>query len=273
MRSLKLVVLCSFVSISLAFYLSRSPLTHVQGRVTGGQLSAPTGTIASDGAYSNKVGLHWDTIRDATSYRIFRNTINDPSTATDVGTTPANFYFDTSAVAGQNYYYWIRAENVGNVSSLGTPDQGSRAVGNIIQDPFPPLEPPTPPAGNEMTAAKAYLGKTLFWDEQLSSTKTVACGTCHRPNMGGSDPRTVIGSQHSRNPGFDNIFNTADDVFASPGVPQNNLDGTYTLNANYGYNEQVTGRKAPSYLNSGYSLNGLFWDGRASDVFHDQLHR
>ncbi|MFN8000707.1 MAG: cytochrome c peroxidase [Acidobacteriota bacterium] len=38
---------------------------------------------------------------------------------------------------------------------------------------------PTAPTGNTITAAKAALGKVLFWDEQLSSTRTVACGTCH----------------------------------------------------------------------------------------------
>ena len=37
----------------------------------------------------------------------------------------------------------------------------------------PPLQAPPAPAGNPLTAAKANLGKTLFWDEQLSSTRTV----------------------------------------------------------------------------------------------------
>src|SRR5436189_4803520 len=32
------------------------------------------------------------------------------------------------------------------------------------------------------------------------------------------------------------------------------------------------GRKAPSYLNASYSApNGIFWDGRALDAFHDPL--
>ena len=36
-------------------------------------------------------------------------------------------------------------------------------------------------------------------------------------------------------------------------------------------NLQVTNRKSPSYLNAGYSDLGLFWDGRATDVFRDPL--
>jgi cytochrome c peroxidase len=192
----------------------------------------------------------WNTVRGANLYRIFRSTASDPSSAVAVGATAANYFFDTTAVPSQTYFYWVRAENSASSSGLSNDDQGLRAVGNFQSQIFSPLSPPPAPAGNPVTAAKASLGKTLFWDEQLSSTLTVSCGTCHRPATGGSDPRTVVGSARSRNPGFDNQFNTPDDVFGSPGVPQNNLDGTYSLNPNFGFDEQVTPRKAPSYLNA-----------------------
>ena len=42
-------------------------------------------------------------------------------------------------------------------------------------------------AENPFSPEKALLGKALFWDEQLSSDNTMACGTCHRPAAGGSD--------------------------------------------------------------------------------------
>ncbi|MCA8963956.1 MAG: cytochrome-c peroxidase, partial [Planctomycetes bacterium] len=42
--------------------------------------------------------------------------------------------------------------------------------------------PPVPvPSQNPMTPAKVVLGKILFWDEQLSSDDSIACGTCHVP--------------------------------------------------------------------------------------------
>lgn len=236
-----------------------------------GTLNAPTGVSASDNDYSTKVGINWDTIRGATGYRIFRNTTNNSGTAIDVGTTQANYFFDSTAMQGQTYFYWVRAENGPTVSGFSSPDQGVRANGVVKGSVFAPLEPPPAPAGNPVTAAKAYLGKALFWDEQMSSTRTVSCGTCHRPAAGGSDPRTVVGSNRSRNPGPDGFFETLDDVFGSPGVPQNNLDGTYSQHPQFGMREQVTGRKSPSYLNAGYSPQGLFWDGRALDVFRDPL--
>ena len=271
MHRVKFAVLAVFVCFALAVVLSRSGVTHVFGERLSPAIAAPTGVTASDSEYVTKVGVRWDTIRDATLYRIFRNTVNNSATATDIGTTPANYFFDPTAAAAQTYFYWVRAESGAVLSLLGTPDQGTRASGTVIPGPFEPLEPPTAPVDNAVTASKAYLGKALFWDEQMSSTKTVSCGTCHRPSAGGSDPRTVIGNARSQNPGYDNVFNTADDVFGSPGVPQNNPNGAYTRNPIFGFSEQVTGRKSPSYLNAGYSRTGLFWDGRAEDTYRDQL--
>ena len=271
MNRVKLIVLFAFAGFGLAFYLVQPSAGTVSGRVLADAISSPTTVDASDNAYVQKVQIRWDTVRGATLYRIFRNTTNNPGGAVDVGTTAANYIFDTPPAAETPYYYWVRAENGGTVSELSLPDQGMRANGSIQPGPFEMLDPPNEPTGNPVTAAKAYLGKALFWDEQLSSTKTVSCGTCHRPSSGGSDPRTLIGDRPSTNPGPDNNFNTGDDISGSPGVPQNNLDGTYTSIALYGLTPQVTGRKSPSYLNAGYTRQGIFWDGRAGDIFRDQL--
>lgn len=272
MHRLKLLVICVFVVFGFVFLLSQAFSGKVAGKTLDADLAAPTGFTATDRAYANKVGLHWDTIRGATLYRIFRNTTNDLGSAVDVGATQANFFFDASAVPEQTYFYWVRSENSSDLSTFSAPDQGTRAApGTRPPGALPPFEPPTAPVGNPVTAAKAYLGKTLFWDEQLSSTKTVSCGTCHRPAHGGSDPRTIVNDDRARNPGFDGIFATADDVFGSPGVPQNYQSGAYGWNSVYGMNTQVTGRKSPTYLNAGYFDNGIFWDGRAADIFRDPL--
>ena len=270
MNRIKLFAVLIFSLFAITFYGYRSVTPTVIGQSEGVALSAPTGVIASDNQYSNKVGLSWDTVRGATLYRIFRNTTNNSTTATDVGTTAANFFFDPSAVTAQNYFYWVRAENSGTNSSLSVPDQGVRANGFIQPLPFPPLNPPPAPVGNEITATKIYLGKTLFWDEQLSSTRTVACGTCHIITTGGSDPRAISNPALSTNPGPDNTFNTADDIIGSAGVPLNNADGTYSLSPQFGFNLQTTNRKSPSFLNAGYSPL-LFWDGRALGELRDPI--
>ena len=84
--------------------------------------------------------------------------------------------------------------------------------------PLTPLPPPPVPPGNPITPAKVNLGKTLFWDEQLSSSRTMACGTCHRAETGGSDPRSRVGAGGATNAGPDGVLGTADDITGSPGV-------------------------------------------------------
>ncbi|MDO8348595.1 MAG: cytochrome c peroxidase, partial [Planctomycetota bacterium] len=118
--------------------------------------------------------------------------------------------------------------------------------------------PPTP-AGNPVTTPKALLGMALFWEEQLSSSNTTACGTCHIFSNGGVDPRAA-----SRlHPGADGLFGTPDDVHGAGGVPASSASGHYTATNAFGVGPQVTSRKAPSVINASY-LTNLFYDGRAS---------
>lgn len=142
------------------------------------------------------------------------------------------------------------------------------------QNPPPPLAdpllPPTDPLGNESSFDKIMLGKVLYWDEQLSSTKTIACASCHIMSSGGTDPRSSINNPDAQNPGFDGVYNTEDDITGSPGVAQTDSNGDYQHNPLFGYFSQVTGRKAPSVINSGYA-SSLFWDGRAGDQLIDPI--
>ncbi|RKY18376.1 MAG: hypothetical protein DRQ55_13485 [Planctomycetota bacterium] len=134
--------------------------------------------------------------------------------------------------------------------------------------PPQPLQPPAVPAANPSTPARVALGQTLFWDEQLSSTRSTACGTCHIPGAGSSDPRTLIGAAASTHPGADGVLGTPDDVAGSPGVPLSLADGAYIPAEDFGLEPQVTGRKAPPAINAAY-MPTLFWDGRAGGAFND----
>ena len=265
MRKLKLFVCGAFIAGFVGISLYSSERTIGQS----GTLSAPTGVIASDLKYNNKVRVEWDTIRDATSYRVFRGTTSNPAAAIEIGTTAANTFLDSTAPAGQPFFYWVRAENASVVSLLSNGDQGTRAIATQ-QGPVAPLEAPPVPPANPITASKVYLGKALFWDEQMSSTKTVSCGTCHQAAGGGDDLRAKTTAAISTNPGLDQFFGNADDIIASRGIPATNADGTYSFSPLYGLKEQVTGRSSMSYLNAGYSPV-LFWDGRALSTFRDPL--
>ena len=235
-------------------------------------LPTPTGLDASDGAYTLKVGLAWEHVQGARSYRIYRGTADDPGQASAIGETPSILYEDRTATMGQPYFYWVQALAGESVSRLSEPDPGFVAVGKTgAFGPIGPQRPPLEPPENPVTGAKIYLGKALFWDEQLSSTRTVACGTCHRPRRGGSDPRAMVGSDRSRNAGPDEIPGTEDDIFGSPGVPLNRADGTYQWSEHFGFREQVTGRKAQTVFEAAFTDLGLLWDGRAENTFVDPV--
>jgi len=123
--------------------------------------------------------------------------------------------------------------------------------------------PPVPvPAENPLTEGKRVLGKMLFWDEQLSSDGSIACGTCHRPAQGGADPRA------GRNPGVDK--GTIDDVLGSPGIVSLDRDGHPQPHPQFGNGPQVTPRAAPSNFGALWA-NELFWDGRAGPRVIDPL--
>lgn len=265
MRRLKLF-LCVFVFLPvLAVVAKWISLPIVSGQGTIG-LGTPTGVEASDGSYNNKIGISWDTMRGATRYQIFRNLTNDPASAVSLGTTVEPYFFDTTAVPGQSYFYWVRSESASVASNLSATDTGFRGNGSTATA----FHPPTAPAGNPVTATKAALGKTLFWEEQMSSTRTVACGTCHMAINGGSDPRSASPGTRSTHPGPDGIFGNADDIQGSIGVPLSSASGNYMWSAIFGLKEQVTRRRSMSHVNSGY-LTSLFWDGRATQVFKDPI--
>lgn len=87
------------------------------------------------------------------------------------------------------------------------------------------------PINNPTTPEKIELGRELFFDTRLSSTKTVSCNSCH------------------------NILNDG----------KNTTSGTDNLQFSVGVFGAHGGRNAPTVWNTG--LRGaLFWDGRASSL-------
>jgi cytochrome c peroxidase len=133
----------------------------------------------------------------------------------------------------------------------------------VVCAPLRAALPPVPvPPENLITEPKRVLGKILFWDEQLSSDGTVACGTCHRPSSGGGDPRAA------RHPGVDK--GTIDDIHGSPGIVARDRDGKPLQHPLFGDQPQVTTRLSPSNFTAIWAEQ-VFWDGRAGSRFTDPL--
>jgi len=75
-------------------------------------LPAPGGVAASQGTSSSQVQITWDSVTGASSYQIFRSDTDNFALAVKIAAgVTADLYDDTTAVAGQTYYYWIRARD------------------------------------------------------------------------------------------------------------------------------------------------------------------
>jgi cytochrome c peroxidase len=132
------------------------------------------------------------------------------------------------------------------------------------QEPSMVLGEVPEPAGNPVTEGKRILGKILFWDEQLSTDDSVACGTCHRPGHGGADARLAT------HPGPDQAFATGNETIGSPGIPLYGANRQLQEHPRFGFGAQVTRRASQSVLTAMYS-EVMFWDGRGRDQLVDPL--
>jgi cytochrome c peroxidase len=90
----------------------------------------------------------------------------------------------------------------------------------------------TAPIDNSLTEARAQLGKRLFFDTLLSQDGTIACASCHRPELSFSDPRPV----------------------------------------SLGIAGRAGTRNAPHLTNLAWVRTGFFWDGRVGTLEEQASH-
>ena len=83
-----------------------------------------------------------------------------------------------------------------HLQSLLTAAACSLALGAGANEPLAVIEP-----AQDINAAKAELGKLLFFDPRLSKSGFISCNSCHNLSMGGSDNiPTSIGHQWQEGP-------------------------------------------------------------------------
>lgn len=94
----------------------------------------PTSVVASDGLYSDRIEVFWNSAAGAATYTVYRNTVADGNTAVEVAAeVGGSTWNDTNVVIGSTYYYWVKSVNSEGEGDLSAPDSGY------------PLNPITPP--------------------------------------------------------------------------------------------------------------------------------
>jgi cytochrome c peroxidase len=98
--------------------------------------------------------------------------------------------------------------------------------------------PPVPvPEDNPMTDEKIELGKLLYFDKRLSKDGTIACATCHDPQMAWTEHKPTSTEHKPTSTGIDG---------------------------------QVGGANSPTVINAAYAP-AQFWDGRAASLEEQAL--
>lgn len=99
------------------------------------QIPEPTGVTASDGIFSDKVQVSWNTSASATGHVIYRGSEDFARASTPVATVGnVTTWDDESAAPGDIYFYRVQALGSNSASVLSGSDAGNRGEG-------PPAQP------------------------------------------------------------------------------------------------------------------------------------
>lgn len=92
-------------------------------------LASPSGVQASNGSNTETVLVTWNSVGAATSYEVWRNTLNDTNSAERVATNlTITSFSDNPPIPAFVYYYWVKAVSVFSTSAFSSTDWGFRRM-------------------------------------------------------------------------------------------------------------------------------------------------
>lgn len=97
-----------------------------------GAPTSPLGLTAT--GLGTSIVLSWSASALATSYKIYRNTTNDSSTASQIGTSASPVYNDSTVSGTTTYYYWVKATNSYGDSGFSAVAYAAATGGGVAGD-------------------------------------------------------------------------------------------------------------------------------------------
>ena len=108
MKNFNFLFRLSFVLISVTTFAQPNP---------------PTGVTASDGTYTDKIHISWNSVSGVSGYDIYRGISNSSSSSSKIASTSNSLLEmdDTGVSPATTYYYWVKSKIIvgGNVTQSG----------------------------------------------------------------------------------------------------------------------------------------------------------
>jgi len=145
----------------------------IYGYPITGAITKPTNVAATDGIYTDKVQVSWNSVSGATDYQVYRNTTNSTIGVTSISSWQTSLsYADETAIPGKTYYYFVKAAT----SSTGSNSSGFSASA----DGWRKLSPPTGLTASNGTAEYEI---EIDWNSSPGATHYLAYrNTINDPN-------------------------------------------------------------------------------------------
>jgi fibronectin type 3 domain-containing protein len=117
-----------------------TPLGGVCSDNMGWRKLLPPAGVSATTDLTDGVRITWPATPGAAAYRVYRNTVNDSSTAVDItgGWTEETSEYDSSGEAGRAYFYFVKA--AAETNGLRPGDFSIAAVGAKAYSPAPKVE-------------------------------------------------------------------------------------------------------------------------------------
>ncbi|MDF7800674.1 BACON domain-containing protein [Pontiellaceae bacterium B1224] len=230
----------------------------------------PQNLSATDGTRADDVLVSWSSITGVGNYEVWRNTVDDPSSADHIAVGHnSSYYYDTTAEPGQLYYYWASVAGKTNTAWFSDSDSGWRPGSGTISPAMSAFSSlggsgtieVTAPAGTLWTAAESLNWITI--DSGLTGTNngTVAYSVSAYGNTVARTGTVTVASQ---------TFT----VIQQPlGVPVNvrATDGDYTDRTEITWDPLAGATTYYIYRNHTNTISGASYRGNVSSNIYSDL--
>ncbi len=140
-----------------------------------------------------------------------------------------------------------------NNSDQDGEEEINETVTEVTPTPTPIEQPPVQEMELDREGLKIALGKNLFWDPVLSGDQSVACASCHHPDLSYADGRQVSIGLGGKGLGPLRVDETGG-AFVEDGVPVRNAPTVL--------NSAFTGNLTTTLAGDGLGDGPMFWDSR-----------